>query len=438
MSNVDIPPKPYFNGINFNPSFFSTVLNYLTEAIANTKYLMLNGLNFMTGNLGIKRSPQVELDVNGKAIIHTGLGGVPVNGIYGGDGTRLVLWPGAADDTAYALGISATTMWYGVPSTANHRFYTGTNERLRIKNDGYVGIGTNDPGNILQVGSGGRLRIANSENDYSVIGTRNVDDNTLNTKILLNGNTYTGSGTAGSIQYFATGTGMSHIFYGGPNERLRIRNDGNVGIGTGNPANILQIGNGGRLRISNSENDYSVIGTRNVDDNTLNTKILLNGNTYTGSSAVGSIQYFATTATGKHIFYVNGTTALVDWDNTDCTFYNSITTIGANYYTDGEYIPHSPKTNTAGVLKNGYFIYLGYFFNSLLNIALSHNDSTYTYWHGNIGTNNSTAPIYITALAQNNATIESFQEQTTNIYWIYFRPTSSYNASVQLRVKFYG
>ena len=54
MSNVDIPPKPYFNGINFNPSFFSPVLNYLTEAIANTKYLMLNGLNYMTGNLGIK------------------------------------------------------------------------------------------------------------------------------------------------------------------------------------------------------------------------------------------------------------------------------------------------------------------------------------------------------------------------------------------------
>ena len=50
MSNVDIPPKPYFNGINFNSSFFSPLIQYLTEAIANTKYLMLNGLNFMTGN----------------------------------------------------------------------------------------------------------------------------------------------------------------------------------------------------------------------------------------------------------------------------------------------------------------------------------------------------------------------------------------------------
>jgi hypothetical protein len=40
MSNVDTPPNPYFSGINFNPSFFSsTASNYLTEAIANSKYL---------------------------------------------------------------------------------------------------------------------------------------------------------------------------------------------------------------------------------------------------------------------------------------------------------------------------------------------------------------------------------------------------------------
>jgi hypothetical protein len=44
MSNVDTPHNPYFNGINFNPSFFlSTVSNDLTEAIANSKYLRLIG-----------------------------------------------------------------------------------------------------------------------------------------------------------------------------------------------------------------------------------------------------------------------------------------------------------------------------------------------------------------------------------------------------------
>jgi hypothetical protein len=33
-----MPPNPYFSGINYNPSFFSTVAAYLTEAIANSKY----------------------------------------------------------------------------------------------------------------------------------------------------------------------------------------------------------------------------------------------------------------------------------------------------------------------------------------------------------------------------------------------------------------
>jgi hypothetical protein len=36
-----IPPDPYFNNINFNPNFFKVVVQYLTETIANSKYLKL-------------------------------------------------------------------------------------------------------------------------------------------------------------------------------------------------------------------------------------------------------------------------------------------------------------------------------------------------------------------------------------------------------------
>jgi hypothetical protein len=75
------PPNPYFNGINFNPKFFiSTVSKFLTEAIANTKYLLLSGANFMTGNLGIKRAPAIELDIDGKAHINNNFFGLPTVG----------------------------------------------------------------------------------------------------------------------------------------------------------------------------------------------------------------------------------------------------------------------------------------------------------------------------------------------------------------------
>jgi hypothetical protein len=223
--------------------------------------------------------------------------------------------------------------------------------------------------------------------------------------------------------------------------RIAIQANGNVGIvPTGSTAdgtaNVFQVGDGGRLRISNGPTDYTLIGSKETD-NANNTRIIISGHTRTGGYA-GNIEYIATTATGAHTFYTNNSTTLVDWDDTDCTFFNSITTNGANFYTDGEYLLNTTKTNIIGTSKTGYFLSLEWFYNSMINIAFSHNDSTYSYWHGHIGTNNNTAPMYITATSQSNATIEGFQEQTTNKYWIYFRPTSSYNASVQLRVKFFG
>ena len=77
----------------------------------------------------------------------------------------------------------------------------------------------------------------------------------------------------------------------------------NVVIGSGPATNILQVGNTGRLKIGSGIIDYTVIGARDTDDNTLNTKISLNGNTCSYTGAPGCIQHFATSATGAHIFY---------------------------------------------------------------------------------------------------------------------------------------
>jgi len=100
----------------------------------------------------------------------------------------------------------------------------GVNDRLTIRgNDGNVGIATTDPSNILQVGAGGRLRISNGISDFSILGTKDVDDNE-NTRIVVCGNSR-GNGLNGSIEYLATSG--DHIFKtNAANERMRIRNNG--------------------------------------------------------------------------------------------------------------------------------------------------------------------------------------------------------------------
>ncbi len=57
-----------------------------------------------------------------------------------------------------------------------------------------------------------------------------------------------------------------------------VHSSGNVGIGTTNPLNILQVGGAGRLRISNGTTDYSLLGTLDADTS-WNTRIVNSGNT---------------------------------------------------------------------------------------------------------------------------------------------------------------
>jgi hypothetical protein len=105
-------------------------------------------------------------------------------------------------------------------------------ERMRITSNGNIGIGTNNPTNILQVGGGGRLRIANSTSDYTIIGSSDVDGAT-NPRIAIFGNTY-GAGLSGVLNYYTTSATGYHAFHTTDNyiERLRITSNGNIGIGT--------------------------------------------------------------------------------------------------------------------------------------------------------------------------------------------------------------
>jgi hypothetical protein len=96
---------------------------------------------------------------------------------------------------------------------------------------------------------------------------------------------------------------------------------GNVGIGTTALTNILQVGSGGRLRISNGTTDYTTIGTLDVDGAT-NTSIVISGTTR--STNAGNIQYLATATGGSHIFYTASTTTRMTISSTGVNVNNSL------------------------------------------------------------------------------------------------------------------
>ena len=98
------------------------------------------------------------------------------------------------------------------------------NDRLIINSIGNVGIGVTNPSNILQVGSGGRLRIANNTADQTVIGGDDVASAGAS-RIELKGSLIGGVGANnnGNIWYYARGF---HIFYINNIEIVRMVNTG--------------------------------------------------------------------------------------------------------------------------------------------------------------------------------------------------------------------
>ena len=231
-----IPPVPYFSGINFNPAFFRTIYDYLTEQIANTLYLKLRG-GSLSGNLGIKKSPaNVELDIAGKINL-SGVGGIPANGLYGGTGTKLILQEGIASlAPPVALGTIADNLWIGAGS-GNISIYTGLSEKMTIKNNGNVGIGTTDTNYKLQIrgASPNLLRV-----DTTANGLGQVSGIEFGTPTILN---------AGSAKITSTITGpevtdLQFLTSSGLNAstiRMTIKGDGKVGIGTTDAKSLLTI-----------------------------------------------------------------------------------------------------------------------------------------------------------------------------------------------------
>jgi hypothetical protein len=204
-----------------------------------------------TGNVGIGlTNPNTKLQVSGSATI----GGY--NAFYSGTGvTSLSITAPLYPVLAFYYG---TTLAGTVGGYSDHvsiyaaaskyiSFDPGDSEKMRIKADGNVGIGTTSP--VTQLHVSGSLQIGNGTN-YGNKFTLYDDFSSGKLAYVmrdLNSDDIFGlycNSTTGEVRFLADDDDANTAFMTfqtNASERMRITSSGNVGIGTTNPAYKLQI-----------------------------------------------------------------------------------------------------------------------------------------------------------------------------------------------------
>jgi len=227
----------------------------------NPRIVILSG-----GNVGIgTTSPSEKLDVSGNAIVR---GDIVARDTYPSiyvDHSGTVMGGIRADATS-KLELKTLT-------TAPLSFQVNSSEKMRILDNGNVGIGTTSPGANLEI------RKSASDNIGPVLRLRADDSNDGNPEIQL----YRGSGSAvGSRIYLQNGNTDLHIdnlydgsstygriFFrtqtiGTPINAMTIMPGGNVGIGTTSPSKLLEVKSStaynSTVRLSTTAHNWDIQG----------------------------------------------------------------------------------------------------------------------------------------------------------------------------------
>jgi hypothetical protein len=224
------------------------------------------------------------------------------------ESTELLLFKG--NDTASEANVgpdrirlrAAAIAFDTYPSASSVR--TSENIRMYIDQNGNVGINTVAPRAKLDIYDNSMVVRSTSQTGQSVIylGTPFDASSAFKCAIIAEG---IGSTSRSKLHFCLDDTSDNSVTYNASitNSRMTILRSGYIGIGNTNPQNILQIGNGGRLRISNDNTDYTLIGTIDTDTS-LNSKIIISGNGRVANE--GNVQYYSTN-TGSHIWYTTNT-----------------------------------------------------------------------------------------------------------------------------------
>ena len=244
----------------------------------------LNASNLTTGTVAdtrlsanvalLNRSPQNFTGSNtfgGNMGIGTTTPNFPLSFPNSG-GEKISLY-GQDTNSIHGIGIGGLRMEFYVPTTG-HSFDFGVGNsmnfspKMRISGNGNVGIGIASPVAQLDVRGPSTLVGGIALGDYNITNSRYIG-------IIGPGqpaNISAGSGFSG-VEFGGpagnTNSGLlafhTHNFGGGSSEKMRITKAGNVGIGTTNPYNQLDVGAGmviGNSTVVNNQHDAFNRGTK--------------------------------------------------------------------------------------------------------------------------------------------------------------------------------
>ena len=208
-----------------------------------------NGKNInFNGNVGIGVSnPSQKLVVSGNTHV---------------TGNQITIAPDSGNYN-YFTGTSQVTIFQGQGATrltaqngpiAFHAGPTGTNkERMRITSNGNIGIGESNPDNILHVrGNGPQLLLEGKTNENAVL--RFSSGPSYGDKfheIVTEFYAMAGHATKNKMHFKVNGGGESNS----PGTRMTIRGDGNIGMGTTNPKQRLDVN--GAIRIQQTDKKHN-------------------------------------------------------------------------------------------------------------------------------------------------------------------------------------
>jgi hypothetical protein len=183
------------------------------------------------------------------------------------------------------VGADSNHPWIGSRTNHGLRILTNGTEKLRVLADGKVGLGTATPTHPLDIKGAVRLRAATHTN-LLITQPDNFNDNialdfikdanlTPSARILFDGFTDQAVHRA-SLSFFTRGAATTDMV-----ERVRITEDGNIGIGTTAPTQMLEVM--GTVKATAFQgNGAGLTGVGGIDD----TKVAKRGDTMSGPLSI--------------------------------------------------------------------------------------------------------------------------------------------------------